>query len=51
MFWSNNDKEEYIISKLESYDGKWFISESSSIPLYSNFKPLSEEQIKSLELC
>lgn len=51
MFWSNNDKEEYIISRLESYDGKWFISESSPIPLYSNFKPLSEEQIKSLELC
>lgn len=51
MFWSNNDKEEYIISRLESYDGKWFISESSPIPLYSNFKPLSEEQIISLGLC
>lgn len=51
MFWSNNDKEEYIISRLESYDGKWFISESSPIPLYSNFKPLSEEQIESLGLC
>lgn len=51
MFWSNNNKEEYIISRLESYDGKWFISESSPIPLYSNFKPLSEEQIESLGLC
>lgn len=50
MFWSNNGKDERIISKLESYDGKWFISESSPIPLYSNFKPLSEEQIISLGL-
>ena len=49
MFW-NNDKEEYIIGKLESYDGKWFVSESSPIPLYKNFKPLTEHQIKSLGL-
>lgn len=50
MFWSDNDKEEYIIGKLESYDGKWFVSESSPIPLYKNFKPLTEYQIKSLGL-
>ena len=49
MFW-NDDKEEYIIGKLESYDGKWFVSESSPIPLYKNFKPLTEYQIKSLGL-
>ena len=49
MFW-NDDKEEYIIGKLESYDGKWFVSESSPIPLYKNFKPLTEHQIKSLGL-
>lgn len=49
MFW-NDAKKEYIIGKLESYDGKWFISESSPIPLYKNFKPLTEHQIKSLGL-
>lgn len=50
MFWSNNGKDERIISKLESYGGKYFKS-TTSITLYGNFKPLSEEQIKSLELC
>lgn len=50
MFWNDDNKDEYIIGKLESYDGKWFVSESSPIPLYKNFKPLTEHQIKSLGL-
>lgn len=50
MFWSNNGKDERIISKLESYGGKYFKS-IASITLYGNFKPLTDEQIESLGLC
>lgn len=50
MFWSNNSKDERIISKLESYGGKYFKS-TASITLYGNFKPLTDEQIESLGLC
>lgn len=49
MFWSNNGKDERIISKLESYGGKYFKS-TTSITLYGNFKPLTDEQIESLGL-
>lgn len=49
MFWSNNGKDERIISKLESYGGKYFKS-IASITLYGNFKPLTDEQIESLGL-
>lgn len=48
-FW-NDDEAKCIISRLGKYDGNWFIPTSSSIPIYENFKPLSEEQIKSLGL-
>jgi hypothetical protein len=48
-FW-NDDEAKCIISRLGKYDGNWFILTSSSILIYENFKPLSEEQIKSLGL-
>lgn len=49
MFWSNKDKDERIISKLEGYDDRYFKS-TTSITLYAYFKPLTDEQIKSLGL-
>ena len=49
MFWSNKDKDERIIGKLEGYDDRYFKS-TTSITLYAYFKPLTDEQIKSLGL-
>lgn len=48
MFWGD-DRKEYAISRLESFKDGGFRS-TSSIMLYKNFKPLTEKQIKSLEL-
>ena len=49
MFWSNKDKDERIIGRLEGYDDSYFKS-TTSITLYAYFKPLTDEQIKSLGL-
>lgn len=49
MFWSNKDKDERIIGKLGGYDDRYFKS-TTSITLYAYFKPLTDEQIKSLGL-
>lgn len=49
MFWSNKDKDERIIGKLEGFDDRYFKS-TTSITLYAYFKPLTDEQIKSLGL-
>lgn len=46
-FW--NDKKEYIVSKLERYSSEGFRT-TTSIALYKFFEPLTEEQIKILNL-
>lgn len=46
-FW--NDKKEYIVSKLERYSSEGFRT-TTSIALYKFFEPLTEEQLKVLNL-
>lgn len=46
-FW--NDKKEYIVSKLGRYSSEGFRT-TTSIALYKFFEPLTEEQIKILNL-
>lgn len=46
-FW--NDKKEYIVSKLERYSSEGFRT-TTSIALYKFFEPLTEEQLKILNL-
>ena len=48
MFWSD-DRKEYTISKLVSFKDGGFRS-ATSIMLYKNFKPLTDGQIKLLEI-
>lgn len=47
-FWNNHNKD-YIISKLDRVESNGFKSNTSTV-IYDNFQPLTEEQIKILEL-
>ena len=47
-FWNDKEKE-YTISKLKSYNREGFRS-TTSIAIYNNFEPLTEQQLEILQL-